>query len=130
MNKYVKYCFLSVVFAASLVVLFAAGVFAYMKVQEAMITRVNDPDINLKTVNHWLSGDKLVFTAIAENNSEHEWLNVSVNFIVKKSDGSFFKRCPLLLINKPFSSGNIDIEAVCTNMPAGFSNYTYEVKIF
>jgi hypothetical protein len=130
MNKYVKYCFLSVVFAASLVVLFTAGVFAYMKVQEALITKVEDPNINLKTVNHWVTGDKLVFTAIAENNSEHQWQNVSINFIVKKADGTFFKRCPLLLMNKPFLSDSIDIEAVCTNMPVGFSNYTYELKVF
>ena len=130
MSKYIRYVFLTVVFSASLVVLFSAGVFAYMKVQESLITKVENPQIELRSLNHWVSGDKLLFTAIADNKSEHDWLNVSINFIVKKEDGSFFKRCPLLLLNKPFSQGSIDIEAVCQNMPVGFNNYSYEVKVF
>ncbi len=129
MNNYLKYAFRTIVLAASLVVLFVAGVFVYMKIHEAMITKVAEANIKLHSLNHWVSGEKLIFTAIAENQSEHEWLNFSLNFIIKNEDGSFFRKCPLVLLNKPFSLGDIDIEAVCNNMPVGFKIYTFEVRV-
>ena len=118
-----------VVGAASVVVLVFFAAFVYVKIDEALIERVVNPDISHRKINHWQSGDKLFFTTVIENKSNIEWENVGISFILKKENGSFFKRCETVLFNPPLGKGAMDVEVVCPYMPNPMPEFTYVVEI-
>ena len=96
----------------------------------SQIIRVKNPsEITLQKVNHVSSGTNLVFTSVAENRSDINWLNFGVLIRVLASDGSLLRKCESVYFNSPFLSGPIDVEVVCPNMPLKMPQYSYEVTL-
>ncbi len=129
MSGILKKVFIAIVGAASIVVLLAFAAFAYTKIDEALTVRVVNPKIAHREINHWQSGNKLLFATVIENKSDIEWEHVGVSFLLKKEDGSFFKRCETILFNVPLEKGPVDVEVMCPNMPNPMPSFTYEVEI-
>jgi len=89
-----------------------------------------EPEVEISELNHWSSGDKIVFVGKLSNQADHDWRSLAVHFKVKDDKQKFMGTCSDVIYGLGVGQADLAFEAKCYDMPSKLENYSFESSFF